>query len=79
MRSNLQELYCSYNKLTSLDNLPSNLQKLDCESNLLTSLDNLPPNLQKLKCIDNPLIYNFEPTIENIRKYNTARKLSSNT
>ncbi len=28
--TNLQELYCSCNKLTNLDNLPTNLQKLDC-------------------------------------------------
>jgi hypothetical protein len=29
--------------------------------------------LEELRCSNNPLIYNFEPTLENIRKYNLAR------
>ena len=77
--TNLQDLKCCFNKITSLDNLPTNLQKLYCSKNQLTSLDNLPPNLKELYCKYNPLIYNFEPTLDNIRNYNTARKLSSNT
>ena len=27
-------------------------------------------NLKKLNCYNNPLLYDFEPTLENIRKYN---------
>jgi Leucine-rich repeat (LRR) protein len=67
---NLQILYCSYNELTSLDNLPIRLQELYCSSNKLTSLNNLPIGLQKLYCLNNPFNYNFEITLENIRKYN---------
>ena len=77
--SNLQELYCYSNNLTSLDNLPNSLNALNCQNNKLTSLDNLPLNLQELYCYNNPLTYDFEPTLKNIRKYNTARKQSSNT
>ena len=79
LRSNLQELYCAFNQITSLDNLPPNLQRLICSHNEITRLDNLPPNLQELHCHGNQLIYDFEPTIENIRNYNAARKQSSNT
>ena len=57
--------------------MPPNLQDLDCGNNQLTSLDNLPLNLQELYCGNNPLIYNFEPTLENIRTYNATRKQSS--
>ena len=66
----LQILNCSYNQLKSLDNLPIGLQKLHCFSNQLTSLNNLPIGLQKLYCLNNPFNYNFEITLENIRKYN---------
>ena len=44
--TNLFELDCSNNQITSLDNLPPNLQRLDCSHNKITSLDNVPPNLQ---------------------------------
>jgi hypothetical protein len=30
--------------------------------------------LEELTCCSNPLIYNFEPTLENIRKYNLENK-----
>ena len=71
--TNLQKLDCRSNRLTSLDNLPLNLQTLNCSSNYLTSLDNLPLNLKELKCNNNPFIYNFEPTLENIKNYNSTR------
>ena len=54
--TNLQELNCYCNQLTSLDNLPYNLKILHCGSNNLKSLDNLPPNLQILDCNNNKLI-----------------------
>ena len=66
---NLKILYCSDNNLTNLDNLPSNLEELYCCYDNITSLDNLPKNLKKLECSGNPLNYDFEPTLENIRKY----------
>ena len=74
--TNLQILCCNDNEISSLDNLPPNLQILYCDNNHLTSLDNLPPNLQELYCYNNPLIYDFEPTLENIRNYYASRKLS---
>ncbi len=46
----LTKLNCSYNKITSLDNLPNSLIKLDCRCNEITSLDNLPSSLIKLHC-----------------------------
>ena len=75
----LETLDSGYNKLTNLDNLPPNLVELNCRYNKLTSLDNLPTNLQKLDYCGNPLTYDFEPTLDNIRKYNATKKLSSNT
>jgi len=90
----LEKLDCSYNKITSLDNLLNgqltghedkplgflqNLKELYCRCNKLTSLDNLPLKLEVLYCDDNPLKYDFKPTLENIRNYNASRKLSSNT
>jgi Leucine-rich repeat (LRR) protein len=38
--TNLQKLDCSYNNISSLDNLPQNLQKLYYSNNNITSLDN---------------------------------------
>ena len=31
--------------------------------------------LEKLYCENNPLIYDFKPTLENIRKYNLEKKV----
>ena len=73
MYVNLKKLYCNLNKITSLNNLPPNLEILYCSYNQITSLDNLPPNLIKLEYYGNPLIYDFEPTLENIRNYNASR------
>ena len=77
--TNLKELNCNYNKITSLDNLPPTLKVLYCWKNKITSLDNLPSKLEVLYGVDNPLKYDFEPTLENIRNYNASRILSSNT
>ena len=71
--SSLLELYCYDNKLISLDNLPPNLLELYCYNNQITLLDNLPSSLLKLSCYGNPIIYDFEPTLENIRNYNATR------
>jgi Leucine-rich repeat (LRR) protein len=70
---NLQYLNCCNNQLTSLDNLPYNLQKLYCSYNKLTNLDNLPIKLQYLFNYGNQFKYDFEPTLENIKKYNASR------
>ena len=61
------------NKLPDDIHKYTNLTILDCRSNNLTSLDNLPINLQKLYCSSNQFKYDFEPTLENIKKYNVSR------
>jgi len=56
---NLQELDCSFNKLSSLDGLSNctSLQKLDCGDNKITNLSGLSncTSLQKLDCRYNKL------------------------
>jgi Leucine-rich repeat (LRR) protein len=55
---NLKELYCGFNKLTSLpNNLPESLEILHCSFNKLTSLPDLInlKNLKKLYCSKNQL------------------------
>ena len=70
--TNLKTLNCSNNKLTQCDNLPKELENLVCNRNNITQLDNLPLSLKKLVCYKNSLIYDFEPTLENIKKYNAS-------
>ena len=65
----LQILKCYENNLTQCDNLPQSLKILECWYNKITQLNNLPTGLDYLNCADNPLEYNFEPTLENIRNY----------
>ncbi len=48
-------MVCSYNNLTSLDNLPTNLKYLVCDSNPIESLDYLPNGLIKLECCGTPI------------------------
>ena len=66
--TNLKELYCGYNQLTSLPNLPANLQELYCSKNQLTLLPNLPPNLQTLICSYNQLtlLPNLPPKLQTL-------------
>ena len=66
---NLKKLYCSNNKLTSLDNLPQTIAVLVCSHNRITRLDNLPQTITYLDCYNNPFIYVFNPTLENIRNH----------
>ena len=69
--ASLSYLNCCNNQLTSLVNLPtSSLFYLDCTGNQLTCLENLPTTLQYFYCYNNPLVYEFEPTLRNIREYN---------
>jgi Leucine-rich repeat (LRR) protein len=58
--TNLKELDCSNNQITSLNNLPPSLEILYCNHNQLVELPPLvsegkPPNLQMLDCDDNQL------------------------
>ena len=66
---NLIELNCADNQISQLDNLPQSLKKLNCTNNQITQLNNLPQSLELLNCNNNPFIYDFEPSIKNIRKY----------
>ena len=65
----LKYLDCCYNNITHLDNLPQTLEELKCSGNNITQFDNLPITLIMLQFWNNPLKYNFEPTLENIRNY----------
>lgn len=65
--TNLQELICYNNQLTSLPSLPNSLQKLYCENNQLTSLPTLPNSLQELVCDSNQLT--ILPTLSNSLTY----------
>ena len=69
----ITKLHCSYNQITRLDNLPTILTVLDCAGNLIATLDNLPQTITELFCSGNPLQYDFEPTLENIRKHTTTQ------
>ena len=42
---------------------------LYCKYNKITQLNNLPIGLDYLNCADNPLEYNFHPTLILIRNY----------
>ncbi len=53
--SNVVELICNDNNLTSLPPLPLGLLRLDCGSNKLTSLPPLPDGLLYLDCQNNNL------------------------
>ena len=57
------------NQNEGLNNLPFNFKHLLCPNNLITQLPYLPANLEELQCFGNPLIYEFKPTIENIKAY----------
>jgi len=57
---NLKYLYCSYNRLTSLPNLPDTLELLYCSDNQLTSLPILPDTLKYLVSRNNNIL---PPTI----------------
>ena len=53
----------SHQELTELTELPDDIDKYT--------------NLKTLICWNNPLKYNFAPTLENIRNYNSSKMLSS--
>jgi hypothetical protein len=48
--NNLVKLFCGYNKISKLDNLPSSLKYLDCAGNSISMLSNLPDKLVYLNC-----------------------------
>jgi len=62
----LNELYCSFNQLTTLEGLPKGLKKLNCSFNRFVSLDGLPEGLKVLDCAGNELttLENLPETLE---------------
>jgi hypothetical protein len=55
LSNNLKKLFCDYNKLSSLPQLPNSLEELHVTGNKLTFLPELPPNLKELWCSNNLL------------------------
>ena len=52
-----------------------NIKELICNYNKITNLDNLPTSLKELYCDNNPLTYDFKPSLRKIKNYNSTRKL----
>ena len=75
--NSLKELYCLFNRLTSLPKLPNLLENLYCHNNQLISLPNLPNSLQKLYCHNNQLtsLPNLPNSLKNL--YCNSNKLTS--
>jgi Leucine-rich repeat (LRR) protein len=48
-------IYCGFNQLTSLPELPNSLQYLYCYNNQLIELPPLPNSIQSLNCLNNQL------------------------
>jgi len=69
--TNLIELNCSENHLSSLPELPKSLADLNCRSNQLTSLPTLPESLLFLHCGDNQLTFlpALPKNLESLRCY----------
>ena len=53
----LSKLDCSYNQITSFENLPASLTELICYENKIFKLDNLPDSLETLNCASNKIKY----------------------
>ena len=53
----LRVLYCSNNRLTSIDNLPDQLEFIVCYNNRITCINNLPYYLTGLFCNNNKIRY----------------------
>jgi len=70
----LINLVCSHNKLRFLHNLPDTIEFLNCSYNDISWIDNMPNNIKHLNCNNNVFIYDFKPTIENIRNYNEQNR-----
>jgi Leucine-rich repeat (LRR) protein len=68
---NLKTLYCQFNNLVSLPELP-NVAVLHCLHNNLVSLPELP-NVTNLKCYNNPIYNIIEDDIQKLRKLNKFR------
>ncbi len=53
---------------------PDSLEILECVGNKIKHLNNIHSRLVQIDFTCNPLEYDFEPTLENIRNYNKNKK-----
>ena len=53
----LKRLYCSYNYITSIDNLPNHIEYIFCLNNRISEINNLPLSLLGLFCSSNRIRY----------------------
>ncbi|MEY5048328.1 MAG: hypothetical protein RLZZ175_1687 [Bacteroidota bacterium] len=53
--SNLTEIYCDSNQITSIPTLPSSVKTLSCKGNKINTLNNLPANLENLYADNNQI------------------------
>lgn len=69
--TNLKQLDCSHNNLSSIPNLPQSLEILNCYNNAITSIPNLPNSLVYLDCSHNQItaLPLFPNTLEALKFY----------
>ena len=75
----LTALFCSYNKLTSIDNLPNNIEYIYCSYNQITAIHKLPDSLLGLFCNNNKIKYIKEFPSRLLRIFCSNNKLKSIT
>ena len=69
MPKSLEILDCSWNFITSLNNLPEGLKELYCSNNQIISLKNLPKALEKLFCEKNKSLLKNLNLPDSIKEY----------
>lgn len=70
----LEILHCIGLDILNLDNLPNTLLSLHCHGNEHLRTIHVSDNLREFACNNNPgLIYEEEPTLDNIRKYQNSQ------
>lgn len=72
----LKVLRCNNCGIRTLNNLPDSIIQLYCHDNEINKFDKLPSNLKILCCVNNPLEYNFQPTIRNIKQFLSSSSIS---
>jgi Leucine-rich repeat (LRR) protein len=73
----LRVLFCSHNRLTSIDNLPDNIESIFCSNNQITCINNLPFWLGGLFCNNNKIRYIKELPPYLIRLFCSKNQLTS--
>ena len=73
----LRVIYCSHNRLTSIDNLPNNIEYIFCSNNQITCINNLPFWLAGLFCNNNKIRYIKELPPYLMRLFCSKNRLTS--